>query len=292
MKMKEHYGISIPISSARLITQYHAHQMFEQEEQTAKNPSVPAQALILLETDGSMVPIVKTVPKPEDIDVYDARKHKTHFWREARLSFARPIGSVTPVFSATFGKPEKVGQQLYACAKQAGLDDDSKIHGLGDGAPWIVNQIEEQFGTQATYLVDFYHVCEYLSEAAQTMGDKKKMWVDQQKERLKTGGLDEVLLELKTFLESTETKDIEAPKRRCYRYLENRRDQLDYAGAIKKGLPIGSGEIESAHRYVIQKRLKISGAWWEENNAANMLALRTNRANRNWKSYWESRKSA
>jgi hypothetical protein len=27
-------------------------------------------------------------------------------------------------------------------------------------------------------------------------------------------------------------------------------------------LPIGSGEIESAHRYVAQQRLKRPGAWW------------------------------
>jgi len=57
-------------------------------------------------------------------------------------------------------------------------------------------------------------------------------------------------------------------------------------------LPIGSGEIESAHRYIIQERLKITGAWWKEENAADMLALRINRANRNWESYWNSRKAA
>jgi hypothetical protein len=31
-------------------------------------------------------------------------------------------------------------------------------------------------------------------------------------------------------------------------------------------LPIGSGEIESGHRYVFQNRLKISGAWWKMEN--------------------------
>lgn len=60
----------------------------------------------------------------------------------------------------------------------------------------------------------------------------------------------------------------------CHRYLSNRLTQLDYPRARALGLPIGSGEIESAHRYVIQKRLKLSGAWWKEDNAKNMLALR------------------
>ena len=49
---------------------------------------------------------------------------------------------------------------------------------------------------------------------------------------------------------------------RRYTYLATRKDQLKYAEAIAEGLPIGSGEIESAHRYVAQKRLKLPGAWW------------------------------
>jgi len=51
-------------------------------------------------------------------------------------------------------------------------------------------------------------------------------------------------------------------------------------------LPIGSGEIESAHRYIIQRRLKLPGAWWTEANAQYMLALRLNRANDEWNAYW------
>jgi hypothetical protein len=63
---------------------------------------------------------------------------------------------------------------------------------------------------------------------------------------------------------------------------------LDYKSAMANNLPIGSGEIESAHRYIIQKRLKITGAWWLEETAENMLALRTHRANNNWDDYWSA----
>jgi hypothetical protein len=45
-------------------------------------------------------------------------------------------------------------------------------------------------------------------------------------------------------------------------------------------------EIESAHRYVIQIRLKIAGAWWKIENAEKMLALRVTRANGDWEKYW------
>ena len=52
------------------------------------------------------------------------------------------------------------------------------------------------------------------------------------------------------------------------------------------GLPIGSGEIESAHRYIPQKRLKISGATWHPTTINPMLALRVIRANGWWSDFW------
>jgi hypothetical protein len=78
------------------------------------------------------------------------------------------------------------------------------------------------------------------------------------------------------------------PVRDCDRYLRARREQLDYAGALAAGLPIGSGLIESGHRHVVQARLKKAGAWWHQEHAQSMLALRVLRANGDWKHYWNS----
>jgi hypothetical protein len=66
--------------------------------------------------------------------------------------------------------------------------------------------------------------------------------------------------------------------------LPNERQHLDFAGAEAAGWEIGSGEIESAHRHVIQQRLKLAGGW-KETNADTMPALRTARANNLWNSY-------
>ena len=68
--------------------------------------------------------------------------------------------------------------------------------------------------------------------------------------------------------------------------MEKRMHQFDYLNAIENKLPIGSGEVESGHRSVVQKRLKLPGAWWLEENAEKMLAIRTVRANGNWGNYW------
>ena len=170
------------------------------------------------------------------------------------------------------------------------------MHAVGGGAPWIVGQIEERFGEQGRYLIDFYHVCEYLSAAAKTIAPDAvaaKAWMEAQKDALKAGRAGAVLKALLLHCESLDVSDEQAPVRVRHRYLSARQDQLNYREALAEGLPIGSGEIESAHRYVVQKRLKLPGSWWCAANADHMLALRLNRANRQWDNYWnQARKAA
>jgi hypothetical protein len=50
---------------------------------------------------------------------------------------------------------------------------------------------------------------------------------------------------------------------------------------------VGSGEVDSAHRYVVQKHLKLAGAWWRIEHAKNMIKLITCRANDLWDAYWK-----
>ncbi len=97
-----------------------------------------------------------------------------------------------------------------------------------------------------------------------------------------------MLDQLSPYREPDDIADDHAPVRACHRYLSHRTDQLDYKTALEKGLPIGSGEIESAHRYVIQERLKLPGAWWKAENVDAMLALRVTRANEQWDAYWDN----
>jgi len=110
--------------------------------------------------------------------------------------------------------------------------------------------------------------------------------METQKGRLKNNDGPGVLTQLRDYWEAEEVANDHAPVRACFRYLRNRPHHLDYKGALEKGLPIGSGAIESAHRYVIQQRLKLPGAWWKADNVAPMLALRVVRANDDWEKYW------
>ena len=50
---------------------------------------------------------------------------------------------------------------------------------------------------------------------------------------------------------------------------------MNYPEYLKKNLLIGSGAIESAHRTVLQKRMKQSGQRWSKKGLNNMIKLRT-----------------
>ena len=122
--------------------------------------------------------------------------------------------------------------------------------------------------------------------AARCAPETPAQWLAQQQTQLKQGDVAWVQAGLVPYLEAAEVADQAAPVRCCARYLTNRPGQFDYPRALAAELPIGSGEIESAHRYVLQQRLKLAGAWWKEETAADMLALRTLRANGEWNQYW------
>jgi len=58
---------------------------------------------------------------------------------------------------------------------------------------------------------------------------------------------------------------------------------MDYQKYKQMGCGIiGSGAIESAHRTVVQKRLKLSGQRWSKRRAQNMLNLRVINKNQQW----------
>ena len=281
-KLQEHYSIQVPVSTIRKITELHGQQMHEQRQASSLpiDLGCPQQ---IAEIDGCMLPVI-TLRNDEG----DKRKKKVLHWKEARLALVHEQGSVTPQFDATFAKSvDDAGQALLNCAVSAGLGTNTQIHGVGDGASWIEKQMKEKFGTQGSYLIDFYHVCEYLAKASHTCAANDNDWMEAQKKRLKENEYALVIENLGCHLEPDDIDNEKAPVRACHRYLINRTDQLDYKGAIEKGLPVGSGEIESAHRYVIQKRLKLSGAWWKEENIERMLALRVIRANEEWNAYWD-----
>lgn len=288
-KLQEHYRIEVNVSAIQTIVENHAKQALEYIEKD-QVPDGSAK-LIIGEMDGSMVPVVDT-ERPNDGNSSDNRRCKTVRWQEARLCFARQPMQLKPIFYATMESVDRAGDLLYRAAKRAGFGPKTYVHGLGDGAKWIEIQMRLKFQDQVNYLIDFYHISQYLAEAANhSWTSEKERWLKDKQVLLKENKHEEVLKSIQLRLpidwDYKKKEEEGTPLEKCYKYILNRQNCLDYKGALEKDLPIGSGEVESGHRHIIQKRLKIAGAWWRPSTANHMLALRTLRANEDWDLYWQ-----
>jgi hypothetical protein len=130
-------------------------------------------------------------------------------------------------------------------------------------------------------------VSEYLADAAPSCrAQAPERWRRTQQDRLKRGALAKVIDALAEHLEPPNTPEELAPVSNAHRYVSNRTDCMDYPRALRLGLPIGSGLIESGHRHVLQARLKKGGAAWLINHAELIANLRVLRANGQWLSLW------
>src|SRR5260370_16837278 len=129
----------------------------------------------------------------------DARKDKQLFWREARLCLERSHDKAQAVYGSTLGTAETAGWVWREVALAAGLAEQTQVHGLGDGAPWIVDKFRDNFGQQGSYLLDFYHVSQYLARAAPQVvaKGKERQWVRRQQLRLPTNQTHKLLTTLR-----------------------------------------------------------------------------------------------
>jgi hypothetical protein len=280
--VREHYGFEIGATAVRAATLQHARRAHRKLGQDYAQPFrlLPATAMahVITEADGTMI---CTVPPGQ------RQGKRPRDWREMRLVAAQAKDSATTCYAATFGSVEETGRRWGHCTRQAGWGLNSRIHAVGDGADWIRLQSREVFREQGTFLCDFYHVSEYLAAAAQSCRPAQPdRWRRTQQKRLRCGVVAKVLAELEPHIEPDAVADEDAPVRNAHRYLKNRLDCLDYPGALKMGLPIGSGMIESGHRHVLHARLKKAGAAWLITSADHIAHLRVLRANQQWESFW------
>lgn len=278
----EHYGFEIGTSAVQTATFKHAlraqEMLHEQYAQPFRLLPATGQEHVIAEADGTMICTVKHGPK---------KGKRPREWKEMRLVAAQAKDSVTTVYGATFGSVEQTAQRWGHCARLAGWGLNSHIHAVGDGAEWIRLQCREVFGDQGSFLCDFFHVSDYLGAAAQTCRPTKPdQWRHTQQKRLRQGNVQKVMDALEEHLEPIETSDELSPVRNGHRYMNNRLDCLDYPRALKLGLPIGSGMIESGHRHVLQARLKKAGTAWLQDHADRIAHLRVLRANCHWESLW------
>jgi len=160
---------------------------------------------------------------------------------------------------------------------------------VSDGATWIKNWIEDAF-PKAVSILDYYHACEHLHEFSSSIfidRGKEKIWTDKQKERLLKGEVKIVISNIKRIGKNTEAAN------NLISYYSKNKNRMKYQEYVKIGCGIiGSGAIESAHRTLVQKRMKQSGQRWSWKGAQNMLNLRVVRKNNDWNKIIELTKAS
>ena len=299
-RFQEHYGWSIGRSSilrvvegvAEKAQEFVAHKLSAARQQYDNPRLEPAASEILVELDGCEIRTGRLQPAPElgktQVRGHDKRRRQTA-WRDVRVGLARRLSEVEPVNVARLDKYEKVVGDLFSAACLRGLSAQTKIIACTDGGNGIREEIEAQFAN-VQYILDRPHAKGHIYQTADAMGLKeplREQWVSLQMTRLDSGQIQATLNEL-----SAHRGRGRARAQQLYQYLYRFKDAVHYDDFRSRGLPIGSGEIESAHRTIPQKRLKLPGAWWNEKSLNPMLSLRVLRANNWWDVFWSTQQPA
>lgn len=153
---------------------------------------------------------------------------------------------------------------------------------VGDGAKWIWKWIGECY-SEATQILDFYHAVEHLSKFAKVYFTKiniRKAWLATARLDLLNDRVGRVIENVGKLLRKT--KKSEEQRESLLTYMRNNESRMMYGTFQEMGLSIGSGAIESAHRTVLQKRLKQSGQRWTLSGAQKIIDLRIMNMNQQW----------
>lgn len=152
---------------------------------------------------------------------------------------------------------------------------------IADGATWIWNWVSDNY-PNAVQILDFFHGYEKICQwGAMAFKDKETLhtWCEAMKELLLDDQITEVITQLKELTCQADTlKNRDA----LIIYLENNEHRMKYKTFKGKGLLIGSGAIESAHRNVIQSRMKRSGQRWTIKGGQQVLNIRTAKLSNKW----------
>jgi hypothetical protein len=198
---------------------------------------------------------------------------------------------------ARFESVADVGMDMYLRACEVGFFDAPLQCFLSDGAAWLRNIAEEHF-PDATLILDWYHVMEYVCEVAAVLFGQgtaqAKRWIEGRKAELWDG---RVGAALRAITRQRQKDDLTRQQRdaldRTYTYLDGNRDRMQYPRYRELGLPIGSGRAEGLCKTLVEGRCKQSGMRnWNPSGAEGILRLRAARHDgifdQTWSQYFAS----
>jgi hypothetical protein len=294
-RFEEHYGWAIGRTSVLRVVERRAEEAeafvaarLAEEGKAFHEPigKRPGASEMLVELDGSEVRTGTLVPAQTDekTAVRNAAKRKrVEEWRDVRVGLVRRLDEVERTYVARVDTYPVVVAQLFEAAVGRGLSSRTTTVAVGDGGIGLREELAAQF-PNLRFIYDRPHLKEHLYETADAMGlraDARDAWVDRIVALLDGGNAPSVLNDLASHRGRGKTRVA-----RLHRHLSRFADAVHYAAYRARNWPMGSGEVESAHRYIPQKRLKLPGASWSPMTINPMLALRVMRANGWWRDFW------
>lgn len=285
--LSELLGLSISAKQIQRLSEHYGAALERQMEKQV-NEEVPAPVLPLKQKEEAVYVMV------DGSMVYSREEG----WREMKVGRLFTASSRVAVQT---GRNE-VMQSLYVChwgEHQAFLQKwepylepyPNQII-IADGAKWIWNWAED-YHSGAVQILDFYHAVEKLGAYAVLQysdPQQRREWIEAQKQRLRSNEVEKVIRHLKES--NGRNKEAEKALADVVRYYESNVHRMQYKTFLEKGYMIGSGAVESAHRNIVQQRLKLSGQRWSIKGAQQIVNLRACKKSKQWNSLIQLIKTA
>jgi hypothetical protein len=261
---------------------------------------------VAAEIDGGRVR-VRTIVKKTRVSGKTKRKKFRVEWREPKVVIlfevdrkGRMVRGSRPVIDGTLQGPDALIELVAFHLHRMGAARAKVVTFAADGAPWIWKRLDwivAQVGLEPCRVVevlDWCHAVHHVSVALASLPlaeDERKELYRQLRGLLKEGKSREVIAELETLAIG---QDEDSSMWREIRYLTKHSDagRLRYNCFRCRGVPMGSGAIESTIRRVINLRLKGNGIYWTEDNAEAVFQLRAAVVSGRWEEILEHTRGA
>jgi hypothetical protein len=240
-------------------------------------------------TVAAVYTIAAHVRRPEDIVSVGAPHNE-------REEASRPRPEDKRVWASVEKEPEQVIKEAIREAIRRDPERMKTWAVLVDGSKSqidILRKLFRRYGIIGGVLivVDFVHVAEYVWKAGIAFcgeaNDKLALWVSKHLLAILRGRSGHVAAGIRrsATLQKLDPKARKAVDS-CARYLLNHSQYLRYDKYLALGLPIATGVIEGACRYLIKDRMDITGARWSLLGAESVLRLRALHSNGDLDEYW------
>ena len=133
---------------------------------------------------------------------------------------------------------------------------------------------------RVTFVLDIMHVVGYLWSVANALfGEESKAgkhWVQEKLAEILRGRVGYVIGGLRQILTKRRLrKSVQETLKQGITFLHNHRRWMQYDAYLARGLPVGTGVVESACGSVVKHRMEGEGKRWSLEGAEAMLALRS-----------------